>query len=150
MPKSPTIISSSRDTEMGKIYLHVFLPLTALFILNNLVLMTLDTPGYLLINLVSFGVVVSFSLIALSFLKLKENEKDKSIEILDDAKDPEVLDEVYRDLKKLLIANCHKESLPVAKELAKICTKLEPHTTQAPKESPFRQGSLRSAFRIAS
>lgn len=131
--------------------------MTAVFVLNNLVLLTLETPGYLIVNLCSYGLVMSLSLLA---LRKVGKEKKMLIEIREDLSvEAEVIDKVYHDLKILLGNNCNKENLPLARELAKICSELGPiaaelnekvEENQLPKPSPFKQGSLRSAFRIAS
>lgn len=131
--------------------------MTAVFVLNNLVLLTLETPGFLVINLISYGSVVTFSIIGLRNLKAEEKIQDQKP--LDLSKDAEAVDKVYHDLKILLAQSIQKESLPMAKELARICSELGPVAAELnekveeklpPRPSPFKQGSLRSAFRIAS
>ncbi len=62
----------SKLTSKPKLYLNVFVPVTAVFIPNNIYLMTLETPGYLMINLVSFGLVVTFSILSLRKFEEKE------------------------------------------------------------------------------
>lgn len=128
-----------------KILLHVYIPVTAVFILNNLVLWSLETPGHLIVNILTFGVVVSISILCLRTLEEKKSKP----------KNAEKIDEIYDDLKKLLANSCTKESLPTAKELARICSELGPIAAEmnerseektAPKETPFRKGSLRSAY----
>lgn len=150
----------SKVTLKPKIYLHVFVPLTIVFILNNLYLMTLEIPGYFLINLVSFGVVVTFSILSLRNF----GEKDPSFDSGDPVKlalhelshDAEAISDVYSDLKQLLAVSCQKESLLIAKELARICSELGPAAADlnekledriAPRVSPFKQGSLRNVYR---
>lgn len=129
----------------------VFIPVTAVFVLNNLVLMTLETPGYFIVNLCSYGLVVSLSIMGLR--KFEANKKIKKIPIHsteDFSEEALALEEVYNDLKVLLSTCIQKESLPIAKELAKICTDLGPVAEninyRMPKENPFKQGSLRSAY----
>ncbi len=55
----------SKLTSKPKLYLNVFAPVTIVFIVNNIYLMTLETPGYLILNLVSFGLVLTFSILSL-------------------------------------------------------------------------------------
>lgn len=144
-------------TLKPKIYLHVFVPVTAVFILNNIYLITLEKPGYLMINLVSFGVVVTFSILSLRNFE-KNVTKSESVdpfkrtlhELSDDA---EAIGDVYSDLKQLLVVSCQKESLPIAKELARICSELGPAAADlneklTPRVSSFKQGSLRNVYRM--
>lgn len=128
-----------------KIFLHIYLPVTAVFILNNLVLWTLETPGHLIVNILSYGVVVSISILCLRTLEEKKSKP----------KNAEKIEEIYNDLKKLLTNSCTKESLPTAKELARICSELGPIAKEmneksearpVVKESPLGKGSLRSAY----
>lgn len=144
-------------TLKKKAYLHVFVPVTAVFILNNLMLLTLETPGYIVTNILTYGLVVTISIIS-----LRNFGKEKQTQVLfreDISEEAEAVEEVYAELKILLSRCVQKESLPIAKELAKICSELGPiaeelrvksELSEPPKPSPFRQGSLRSAFRIAS
>lgn len=149
----------SRDAEMGhltlksKIYLHVFIPVTTVFILNNLFLISLETPGYLMINLLSFGVVITVSILSLRSLDVKEPAKPALHELSDDAV---AIGDVYSDLKQLLVFSCQKDSLPIAKELARICSELGPAAADLdekiedlanPRKSAFRQGHLRNVYR---
>ena len=120
-----------------KIYLHVFAPVSAVFILNNLVLLTLETPGYLITNLITFTVVLTVSI-----LTLRNSRKEKP------SQEKAILDKTYADLKHLLGECCQKESLPIAKELARICADLGPHAKVEPKKSPFKQGSLRNVYKM--
>lgn len=62
----------SKLTSKPKLYLNVFVPVTTVFILNNIYLMTLETPGYLMINLISFGLVVTFSILSLRNFNVNE------------------------------------------------------------------------------
>jgi hypothetical protein len=122
-----------------KIYIHVFAPVSAVFILNNLVLLTLETPGYLITNLISFTAVLTVSIFSLRDINKKGPSKEN-----------EVLDKTYADLKILLGECCQKESLPIAKEIARICSDLGPYARVEPKKSPFKQGSLRNAYKMHS
>src|SRR6476620_3337552 len=136
-------------TLKRKVHLHVFIPVTSVFILNNLILMTLETPGYLIINLMSYGLVMSLSIYA---LRNFGEEKKIAIHTVEDfSEESETIDEVYEDLKVLLTNCLQKESLPIAKELVKICSDLGPVAEtinyKVPKENPFPQGSLRRAYK---
>lgn len=135
---------ASKDSRMlnFKILLHVYLPVTAVFILNNLVLWTLETPGHLIVNILTYGVVVSISILCLRTLQDKKPESKPQ--------NAEKIEVIYDDLKKLLANTCTKESLPTAKELARICSELGPIAAgmndEVKKEGPFGNGSLRSAY----
>lgn len=59
----------SKLTSKPKLYLNVFAPVTVVFLLNNIYLMTLETPGYLIINLIFFGIVMTFSILSLRSLE---------------------------------------------------------------------------------
>lgn len=134
--------------QKRKVYLHVFAPVTTVFILNNLMLLSLETPGYLVLNILSFGAVITLSIIGLQ--NMKEEKRNNHYTVEEIVQDSEALDKAYADLKSLLVTSCQKESLPIAKELAKICAELGPvaENMRDKKPTPFRQGSLRSAFRI--
>lgn len=133
----------NKSTLKQKVYLNVFMPVTAVFILNNFVLLTLETPGYFIINLITFVTVLTVSILSLRNLSEKIS-KDST-----DSSNSEVINHVYADLKKLLTVCCQKDSLPIAKELVRICSELGP-LTDKPKidNGPFQKGSLRRAFRI--
>jgi hypothetical protein len=125
------------------------------------VLLTLETPGYLIVNILTFGVVVSISIICLQLFQDKEPKQtkvDPSLEtkLRELAKDAEKIEIIYDDLKRLLSQSCTKETLPYAKELARICSELGPVTAnlnrkledkQELKVSPFNKGALRRAYR---
>lgn len=132
-----------------KIFLHVYVPVTAVFILNNWMFLSLDRPGYLIVNILSFGVVVSISIISLQFLKVEKPEEESSP--VDLSEEAQKVEEVYDDLKKLLAETCTKENLVVAKELVRICSKLGPVSAElnnkAPRKKIIKKSSLRSVYR---
>lgn len=143
-----------------KLYLHVFVPASAVFILNNVHLLTLETPGYLILNVLSFGVVITLSILCLRNFGEKETRHASTIPIKsalhDITGDAETIGEAYSDLKQLLIMSCQKNSLPIAKELARICSELGPAAADlnekvedrlAPRERTFKQGSLRNVYK---
>lgn len=146
---------------MRKIYLQIFGPVTALFILNNLTLVALEIPGLLIVNILSYGVIVTVAILSLKSFTKKETREipisslstSQTFDRLQD--NSEQLEEVYSDLKQVLANCCQKESLPVAKELARICSDLGPITKEIdeiieskrpPAVSPFRKGALRRAY----
>lgn len=144
----------------ARLYLHIFAPVSAVFILNNVHLLTLETPGYLILNIVSFGVVITLSILCLRNFGEKESRPASTVpmksalhDITDDA---ETIGEAYSDLKQLLVMSCQKNSLPIAKELARICSELGPAAADlnekvedrlVPRERTFKQGSLRNVYK---
>lgn len=142
-------------TLKRRLFLHSFVPVTAVFIINNLFLLTLETPGYAIVSAVFYGIAVSISILLLSDFKLKEPKSDLSEEDLE--RHSQAINESYTRLKSVLADCCQKESLPIARELAAICRDLGPvagelkEMSDKKKETrgPLGQGSLRRAFRIA-